>query len=248
MPLSMLPLPGVEIINSGAQMRDRGRYRRAGVFTWLPNGNNGFTGIVCGYAPDVSFASTVNSVSGSIGIDGGAAMPVYGWGAIEIDRWSAGSVQVNGGIAWGVSFPAGSSLPSFYEMRRAIDRTHKDGSYSPIAAYVQYGSVGSTLTFTTNIVNQAGSGVLKALSCMIDYVPPGTTTDASLALDVSIDGVYRFSIGVTRRTLNGDGQTPGMSASVGFIPYASNLTVGMRRSHNGTQLETWCSVLHYLGA
>lgn len=250
MPLSPFPLPAGDLWNAGTALRDRGRYRRSGVFTWLPSGSNGFTGVVLGYAPGtgLSGTGTVDQVNGSIGIDGGTAYPVYGWGAIEVDRWAAGSVQVNGGIAWGAAYPAGSNLPSYREVTSAVDRTHKAGSWAAIDYQVQHAAAGSTLVATTNVVNQSGSGVLKALSCMMDYVPPGTTTNAQVALDVSIDGTYRFSVGLTRRTLNGDGQMPGMTASMGMIPYNSNLTVALRRAHDNTQLQVFASVLHYLGA
>lgn len=237
-----------DFLNAGMVMRDRGRYKRAGTFVWLPSGNNGFTGVVLGYAPGVGITSQVDTVSGSVGIDGGVAMPVYGWGAIELDRWCAGSVQVNGGVAWGVQYPAGANIPSYAEMLRALDNTHKAGAFAPVTHNFQYSPVGGTLVSTTDVVNQTGGGVLKALSCMIDYVPPGTTQNASIALDVSTDGAYRFSVGVTRRTLNGDFQTPGMTASVGLIPYSSSLNVHLRRAHDGTQLQVWSSVLFYPGA
>ena len=238
-----------DVLGAGGVMRDRGRYRNRAQFVWLPSGSTAFTGHVIGYAPFASgITSTVDDVSGLVGVDGGTAYPVYGWGAVEVDRWASSSVQVTGGIAWGVSYPAGGNIPSYAGMAAALDRTNKDGTYAAIDYRVQHAAAGGTLVATTNVVNQSGAGVLKALSCMIDYVPPGTTTDASLALDVSVDGTYRFSVGITRRTLTGDNQTPGMTASVGYIPYSSNLTVALRRSHNGTQMQVYASVLHYLGA
>lgn len=243
------PVPSADLFNAGFSMHDRGRYKNSGAFTWMPSGNNGFTGVLLGYAPYTSgLLNQVDGVNGSVGIDGSAAIPVYGWGAIEIDRYVSGSVQVNGGIAWGVRQDNMGYLPSNFEIRRAMDRVHKDGSWAAIDYQVQHGSPGGNLTYTADLVNQAGSGVLKDLTCMIDYVPPGTTTNASMALDVYIDGIYRFSTGITRRTLNGDGQTPGMTASLGFIKYNSSLLVQIRRAHDGTQLQVYASCLHYLGA
>lgn len=250
MPLSMFPVPAGDLWNAGNALRDRGRYLRSGVFTWLSSGSTAFTGVVVGYAPGAGLnaTATIDSVSGSVGVDGGTAYPVYGFGAVELNRWAASSVQVNGGVAWGVAYPTGSNVPAFREVVAALDRTHKDGTYAAIDYQVQHAAAGPTLVFTVNAVNQSGAGVLKALSCMIDYVPPGTTTNAQLAMDVVIDGVYRFSVGITRRTLNGDGQTAGMTASVGMIPYASSVLVQVRRAHDNTQLQVWASVLHYLGA
>lgn len=238
-----------DVTGAGYQMRDRGKYLRSGTFTFLPGGTStSFNGVLVGYAPYANgLENQVNNVSGWYQIDGGVQHFIYGWGAVAINRFVSSYVTISNGVAWGVSYPPGGTIPSYYEMSRAVDRMHKDGSVACVTHNFQYGSPGGNLTATTNLVNQGGSGILTHLSCMIDYVPPGTTNDASLALDVYTDGAYRFGVGVTRRTLQGDGQMPGMTASVGFIPFNSNLTVGLRRAHNGTQLEVFSAATFVTG-
>lgn len=240
-----------DLLNAGATLRDRGRYLRSGTFQWFGSGSHGFTGILVGYAPGVglSGSSAIDQVAGSYGVDGGAAQSVYGCGAVAINRYCAGSVQVNGGIAWGVSTPgSANSIVSNNQVTQALDRMHKDGTLATITNNATHGAVGANLTSTVDIVNQSGVGVLLSLSCMMDYVPPGTTNQASLAMDVYIDTVYRFTVGISRVTLANDFRSPGMTASVGFIPYASSLRVHLRRAHDGTSLEVWSAVTHVLGA
>lgn len=249
MPLSPFPLPGADLFNAGNALRDRGRYLRSGGFTWLPSGNNGFTGTVVGYAQYTGNDDVVErfeTAGGSIGIDGSTAMRCNGGGAIAVNRWATGSVQVNGGIAWGVTQPAGGAIPSYYEMTRALDRMHKDGSWAVVNHDFDYTPTGSpNLGFLgggTVVLNQAGPGILLNANLAQKMNTWSSGQSMASALDVTVDGTYRFSLvnGIRQeyaQSNNANGWQAA-NASFGFIPFASNVTVRLRRgSDNGQRIE-----------
>ena len=187
---------------------------------------------------------------GGYGIDGGAYTPVWGWGAVAINRWCGGSVQVNGGIAWGVDYPTGSNVPSYSAMLRAVDRMHKDGthhnivySYNPPQA-----NQGANMIANGDLVNQGGSGIVTSASVQIAYIPAGVLNDGTYALDFYIDGVFRFNVGQSRVNLGSDQLRPGMTASFGFIPFASSLRVAMRQASGGATMHVDAGVQFVLGA
>lgn len=258
--MSPMPSPVGDLFSAGAAMRDRGRYLRAGTFTWLGSGSIGFTGLVLGYAPYSANDDVVDAneafAGGSIGIDGGTAFRVHGTGPIALDRHAASSVQVNGGIAWGVALPTGMAWPANGELKRAIDRKHKDGSMQNVNYDFDLGNTaaGFNMGFLgtgTNIVNQAGPGALLAVNIHQKMNSWSSGQTMCSGLDVYIDGTYRFSL------INGHRQEysqsssangwRGVGGSVGFIPFASNLTVQLRRgSDNGQRIEA--SVNFLLGS
>jgi hypothetical protein len=244
-----------DLLNAGATLKDRGKYLRSGAFTWLPSGNNGFTGVVVGYAPCATTQDNleIQQVAGSIGIDGGVAMPCQG-GGLAINRWSAGSVQVNGGIAWGVAFPStANSIVSNFQVTAALDRMHKDGTWSRFDHLVDYGATGDgfRLGAAFGYINQAGPGILLDTNLKIRAGSGwGATSTMCASMEVHIDGTYRFShrlghtvyaASTTEKTMNGT------SGSYGFIPFASNLTINLRRGSDHSQ-RIEASSLYVLGA
>lgn len=225
MPLSAFPLPGADLLNAGNALRDRGRYLKAGTFTWLGSGTTGFQGMVLGYAP--------NAQGGSYQIDGGAAHSVHGQNAVEVNRWAGGSVTVNGGIAWGVAYPAGSNLPSFKEVTDAVDRTHKDGTLSTVQYNFDLASNGGGAPVANgNLTSQSGSGIILSCSVMSRAGPPGFSGSyarSAYYLDFTIDGAFRFSVGFEGAIgPPAFGAVSQAAGSFGMIRYASSFVVAMR--------------------
>jgi hypothetical protein len=248
MPLSPFPLPGADLFNAGNALRDRGRYLRSGTFTWLPSGSTAFTGVVVGYAAYTgnSDVITQGSLAGaSVGIDGGTAYPVHGGHAVAINRYAASSVQVNGGVAWGVAYPANTNLPSYKHVLDAVDRMHKDGAWASVSHVFDYSATGSGFNLQgfvgtgTDVVNQGGAGIFLAAN--LAQRPNGWSTGQTMtsALDVTIDGTYRFSlVNGHKQEVSQSSQDNGwvaVNGAFGFIPFASSLNVKLRKGSDGGQ-------------
>lgn len=241
MPLTNFPTPGADLFNAGVTLKDRGTWLQAGTFTWLPSGSHAFTGYLIGYASSTSTAANMGWVTGGgVSIDGGPFFPIYGWSAVTIGRWVTSSVAVSGGIAWGVAMPVASTIISNYEVTRAVDRLHKQGSY--LQFFYNYNppnsNTGANMIDNGDLCNFSNDGFVTAASVQLAYIPPGIVTDPQYALDFYIDGVFRFNVGVSRlQNIPSDQLRPGMGASFGYIPFASNLRVAMRQSSGGATMH-----------